>query len=145
MQALTLARQFDALPLAGIIYTDIARDGTLEGPNLQAIAAMAAAVRTPVIASGGVGELKDLERLATLPIAGCIVGRALYEGRFSLADAIGRSAAISSATPRDSRVDARFACHGSRLVLKREQIENDQIRSIVPIQGESTSCPRLIT
>ena len=103
VQALTLARQFDALPLAGIIYTDIARDGTLEGPNLQAIAAMAAAVRTPVIASGGVGELKDLERLATLPIAGCIVGRALYEGRFSLADAIGRSAAISSATPRDSR------------------------------------------
>ena len=103
VQALTLARQFDSLPLAGIIYTDIARDGTLEGPNLQAIAAMAAAVRTPVIASGGVGELKDLERLAALPIAGCIVGRALYDGRFSLADAIGRSAAIQSATTADSR------------------------------------------
>jgi phosphoribosylformimino-5-aminoimidazole carboxamide ribotide isomerase len=103
VQALTFARQFDDLPLAGVIYTDIARDGTLEGPNLQAIAAMAAAVRTPVIASGGVGELKDLERLATLPIAGCIVGRALYEGRFSLADAIGRSAAIRSATTGDSR------------------------------------------
>jgi phosphoribosylformimino-5-aminoimidazole carboxamide ribotide isomerase len=103
VQALTLARQFDSLPLAGIIYTDIARDGTLEGPNLQAIAAMAAAVRTPVIASGGVGELKDLDRLAALPIAGCIVGRALYDGRFSLADAIGRSAAISSAIPPDSR------------------------------------------
>jgi phosphoribosylformimino-5-aminoimidazole carboxamide ribotide isomerase len=103
VQALTLARQFDKLPLAGIIYTDIARDGTLEGPNLQAIAAMAAAVRTPVIASGGVGELKDLERLATLPIAGCIVGRALYEGRFSLADAIGRSAAFNSTAPRDFR------------------------------------------
>ena len=99
----TLARQFDALPLAGIIYTDIARDGTLEGPNLQAIAAMAAAVRTPVIASGGVGELTDLERLATLPIAGCIVGRALYEGRFSLADAIRRSAATRSAGPPGSR------------------------------------------
>ena len=84
----TLARQFDALPLAGIIYTDIARDGTLEGPNLEAIAALAAVVRTPVIASGGVGELEDLERLAALPIAGCIVGRALYEGRFSLAEAI---------------------------------------------------------
>ena len=64
---------------------------------------MAAAVRTPVIASGGVGELRDLERLATLPIAGCIVGRALYEGRFSLADAIGRSRANSAATPQDSR------------------------------------------
>ena len=56
-----------------------------------------------MIASGGVGELKDLERLAALPIAGCIVGRALYEGRFSLADAIGRSAATRSAMPRDSR------------------------------------------
>ena len=52
----TLARQFDALPIAGIIYTDIARDGTLEGPNLEAIAALAEAVRTPVIASGGVGD-----------------------------------------------------------------------------------------
>jgi phosphoribosylformimino-5-aminoimidazole carboxamide ribotide isomerase len=101
VQAITLARQFDGLPVAGIIYTDIARDGTLEGPNLQAIAAIAAAVRTPVIASGGVGDLKDLERLATLPIAGCIIGRALYEGQFSLADAIERSAAISSATTRD--------------------------------------------
>jgi phosphoribosylformimino-5-aminoimidazole carboxamide ribotide isomerase len=99
VQALTLARQFDRLPLAGIVYTDIARDGTLEGPNLPAIAALADAVRTAVIASGGVGELQDLERLAALPIAGCIVGRALYEGRFSLADAISRCAAIRLAMP----------------------------------------------
>ncbi len=88
--ALTLARQFDGLPIAGIIYTDIARDGTLEGPNLDAIAALAHAVRTPVIASGGVGELSDLERLAGLPIVGCIVGRALYECRFSLVEALKR-------------------------------------------------------
>jgi phosphoribosylformimino-5-aminoimidazole carboxamide ribotide isomerase len=86
--ALTLAKQYDSLPLAGIISTDIARDGTLEGPNLAALAALAQAVKTPVFASGGVGELRDLERLATLPIAGCIVGRALYEARFSLAEAI---------------------------------------------------------
>src|SRR5437773_6471126 len=59
--ALALAQEFDPLPLACIIYTDIARDGTLEGPNLTAIAALAAAVRTPVIASGGVGRLADLE------------------------------------------------------------------------------------
>jgi phosphoribosylformimino-5-aminoimidazole carboxamide ribotide isomerase len=85
---LALAREFDPLPLAGIIYTDIARDGTLEGPNLAAIAALAGAVRTPVFASGGVGTLEDLQRLASLPIAGCIVGRALYEGRFSLRSAI---------------------------------------------------------
>jgi phosphoribosylformimino-5-aminoimidazole carboxamide ribotide isomerase len=88
--ALTLARQFDGLPIAGIIYTDIARDGTLEGPNLLAIDALAQAVRTPVIASGGVGELKDVERLAGLPIVGCIIGRALYEGRFSLGEALKR-------------------------------------------------------
>jgi phosphoribosylformimino-5-aminoimidazole carboxamide ribotide isomerase len=88
--ALALAQEFDPLPLAGIIYTDIARDGTLEGPNLGAIAALAQAVRTPVIASGGVGKLEDLERLATLPIAGCIIGRALYEGRFSLRSALGK-------------------------------------------------------
>jgi phosphoribosylformimino-5-aminoimidazole carboxamide ribotide isomerase len=87
--ALALAREFDPLPLAGIVYTDIARDGTLEGPNLGALAALARAVRTPVLASGGVGSLEDLQRLAALPIAGCIVGRALYEGRFSLREAIG--------------------------------------------------------
>ncbi len=86
--ALALAQEFDPLPIAGIIYTDIARDGTLEGPNTKAIAALAEAVRTPVIASGGVGRLEDIERLALLPIAGCIVGRALYEGRFSLPSAI---------------------------------------------------------
>jgi phosphoribosylformimino-5-aminoimidazole carboxamide ribotide isomerase len=102
-EALALARQFDALPLAGIIYTDIARDGTLDGPNLEAIAALAESVRTPVVASGGVGALEDLERLAELPIAGCIVGRALYEGRFSLAEAIQRGARSSdrqTQTPR---------------------------------------------
>jgi phosphoribosylformimino-5-aminoimidazole carboxamide ribotide isomerase len=83
-----LAQEFDALPMAGIIYTDIARDGTLEGPNLGAIATLAATVRTPVIASGGVGKLEDLTSLSTLPIAGCIVGRALYDGRFTLGQAL---------------------------------------------------------
>ena len=95
--ALTLAKQFDGLPMAAIIYTDIARDGTLEGPNLLAIDALAHAVRTPVIASGGVGELGDLERLTALPIVGCIVGRALYEGRFSLGEAIKRGLAPARA------------------------------------------------
>jgi phosphoribosylformimino-5-aminoimidazole carboxamide ribotide isomerase len=88
---LTLARQFDLLPLAGMIYTDIARDGTLEGPNVEAIAALARAVRVPLLASGGVGSLADLERLRALPITGCIVGRALYERRFTLRDALERT------------------------------------------------------
>jgi phosphoribosylformimino-5-aminoimidazole carboxamide ribotide isomerase len=86
-----LAEQFDDLPLAAIIYTDIARDGTLEGPNLESTAALCRRVKTPVIASGGVGELADVERLATLPVTGCIVGRALYEGKFTLSDAVARS------------------------------------------------------
>lgn len=85
--AVGLAEQFDDLPLGAVVYTDIARDGMLEGPNLAATGALAARIKTPVIASGGVGSLEDLDRLARLPIAGCIVGRALYEGRFSLRDA----------------------------------------------------------
>ena len=59
----------------------------LEGPNLAATEALALRLRSPVIASGGVGSLEDVTRLAALPIAACIVGRALYEGRFRLREA----------------------------------------------------------
>jgi phosphoribosylformimino-5-aminoimidazole carboxamide ribotide isomerase len=83
-----LAQRFDALPLAGIIYTDIAQDGTLAGPSFVSTAALVHAVKTPVIASGGVGTLEDVTNLATLPIAGAIVGRALYDHRFTLSQAI---------------------------------------------------------
>jgi phosphoribosylformimino-5-aminoimidazole carboxamide ribotide isomerase len=89
--ATTLAEQFDDLPLAAVVYTDIARDGTLEGPNLAATEALARRLETPVIASGGVGSLEDIERLAGLPIAACIVGRALYDQRFRLSEAMGRA------------------------------------------------------
>jgi phosphoribosylformimino-5-aminoimidazole carboxamide ribotide isomerase len=84
VEAVSLAEQFQDRALAAVIYTDIARDGMLAGPNLAATEALALRIKTPVIASGGVGALDDLERLAALPIAGCIVGRALYDGRFSL-------------------------------------------------------------
>jgi phosphoribosylformimino-5-aminoimidazole carboxamide ribotide isomerase len=97
--ALTFARQFDSLPLAAIIYTDIARDGTLLGPNLEAVAALARSVETPVIASGGIGDLLDLEKLAALPVSGSIVGRALYEGRFSLSQAIQHVRAFTGNEP----------------------------------------------
>jgi len=90
--AVTLAEQFDDLPLGGVVYTDIMRDGMLAGPNLAATEALARRLRTPVIASGGVGTLQDVERLAALPIAACIVGRALYEGRFRLGEARHRAA-----------------------------------------------------
>jgi phosphoribosylformimino-5-aminoimidazole carboxamide ribotide isomerase len=98
VEATTLAEQFDDLPLAGVVYTDIARDGMLDGPNLAATEALAVRLRTPVIASGGVGSLEDLERLAALPIAACIVGRALYEGRFRYRDARKRAGDRSTAS-----------------------------------------------
>jgi phosphoribosylformimino-5-aminoimidazole carboxamide ribotide isomerase len=86
--ALDLARQCAAWPLAAIVYTDISRDGMLQGPNLQAVAELALAVPLPVIASGGVTTADDVRRLAGLGLAGCIVGRALYEGRLDLAEII---------------------------------------------------------
>jgi phosphoribosylformimino-5-aminoimidazole carboxamide ribotide isomerase len=87
VEATELAEQFDDLPLAGVVYTDIARDGMLEGPNLAATEALARRLTSPVIASGGVGSLEDLAHLAALPVAACIVGRALYDGRFRLIEA----------------------------------------------------------
>ncbi|MFC1783622.1 1-(5-phosphoribosyl)-5-[(5-phosphoribosylamino)methylideneamino]imidazole-4-carboxamide isomerase, partial [Planctomycetota bacterium] len=63
-------------PLAAIIYTDIARDGMLTGPNIDATKRLAQNCRVPVIASGGVGKLNDIEQLAQLPLLGIIVGRA---------------------------------------------------------------------
>ena len=87
VEASELAQQFDDLPLAALVYTDIACDGMLTGPNIPATEALARALRVPVIASGGVGELVDLERLAATPVAACIVGRALYDGRFRLDEA----------------------------------------------------------
>ena len=88
--AVSLAVQFDDLPLGAVIYTDIACDGMLTGPNLVATRQLADRIKTPVIASGGVGSLEDITRLAELPIAGCIVGRALYDVRFRLSDATER-------------------------------------------------------
>jgi phosphoribosylformimino-5-aminoimidazole carboxamide ribotide isomerase len=84
--AVELARRFEQLPLAAIVYTDISRDGMLQGVNAPAMAEMVAATRLPVIASGGVTTLEDIRRLAAIPVAGCIVGRALYEGRLALKD-----------------------------------------------------------
>jgi phosphoribosylformimino-5-aminoimidazole carboxamide ribotide isomerase len=85
--AFGLALQFDDLPLAAVIYTDISRDGMLEGPDATGTRELALRLKTPVIASGGVGGLHDIAVLAALPIAACIVGRALYEGRFRLREA----------------------------------------------------------
>jgi phosphoribosylformimino-5-aminoimidazole carboxamide ribotide isomerase len=90
--ALDFARQCAAWPLAALVYTDISRDGMLEGPNLDALAEMARAVAIPVIASGGVTTVDDVRRLAQFGLAGCIIGRALYEGRLDLRSAIAAAA-----------------------------------------------------
>jgi phosphoribosylformimino-5-aminoimidazole carboxamide ribotide isomerase len=90
--ALDFARQCGEWPLAAIIYTDISRDGMLEGPNVEALAEMARAVAIPVIASGGVTTVDDVGRLAHIGLAGCIIGRALYEGRLDLREAIAAAA-----------------------------------------------------
>ncbi len=99
VDALELAKVFDDLPLAGVIFTDIHRDGMMEGPNLDATAALARGLKAPVIASGGVGTLADLAQLAALPLAGCVVGKALYEGRFTLVEALRAVAGRGGATP----------------------------------------------
>ncbi|KPK74907.1 MAG: 1-(5-phosphoribosyl)-5-[(5-phosphoribosylamino)methylideneamino] imidazole-4-carboxamide isomerase [Phycisphaerae bacterium SM23_30] len=83
-----MAKGVNDWPLAAVIYTDIARDGMLGGPDLDATGRLAQSCRVPIIASGGVGELTDIEQLARLPITGIIVGRALYEGKFSLTEAL---------------------------------------------------------
>jgi phosphoribosylformimino-5-aminoimidazole carboxamide ribotide isomerase len=85
---LEFAAQADRLPLAAIIYTDISKDGMLAGPNIERTAALVDAVKTPVIASGGVKEAGDIEKLKPVRVAGVIVGRSLYEGTLDLKDAI---------------------------------------------------------
>jgi phosphoribosylformimino-5-aminoimidazole carboxamide ribotide isomerase len=88
VSAVAMARQFDDEPVAALIYTDIATDGMLQGPNLGAMSEMAAAVRLPVIASGGVSSADDVRKLAQTGVAGCIIGRALYENRLTIAEAL---------------------------------------------------------
>lgn len=87
--ALEVARDLAGLPIAAILYTDVARDGTQVGPNFTATAELAAAAPCPVLASGGVGTLDHLRALAKIPnVSGAIVGRALYEKAFTLDEAI---------------------------------------------------------
>ncbi len=89
VQATDLARSFEDAGVAAIIYTDIDRDGAMQGPNIAATEALARAVTIPVIASGGVSSMSDLLALqATGVIAGAISGRALYDGAIDLAKAV---------------------------------------------------------
>jgi phosphoribosylformimino-5-aminoimidazole carboxamide ribotide isomerase len=92
---LDVAAEFADAGVAALVVTEIGRDGTLEGPDLEGLAAVLGATDIDVIASGGVGSLDDLRALDQLSVgarhlAGVIVGRALYEGAFTLTDAAGR-------------------------------------------------------
>jgi phosphoribosylformimino-5-aminoimidazole carboxamide ribotide isomerase len=85
--------RFADLPLAAVLHTDIGRDGLLGGPNVEATEALARRSKFPVLASGGVGTIADLERLArTRVIAGAIVGKAIYSGAIRVDEAIARLA-----------------------------------------------------
>ena len=89
--AVELAQKFENFGVAALIYTDIARDGMLMGPNLEATRMLAEAVSIPVIASGGVSTLKDIQNLMAIEsygVSGVITGKAVYTGAISLSEAI---------------------------------------------------------
>jgi phosphoribosylformimino-5-aminoimidazole carboxamide ribotide isomerase len=89
--AVDVAAEVSDWPLGAILYTDVSKDGMLQGPNLIYTNALAKAGKVPVIASGGVGSLDHIEQLRKLPIWGAIVGRSLYEGTLDLRSAIQRA------------------------------------------------------
>jgi phosphoribosylformimino-5-aminoimidazole carboxamide ribotide isomerase len=91
LSALDIARRFEDAGVSAIIYTDIARDGMLQGLNLDATIALADEVNIPVIASGGVASIEDIKALVApraKKLVGAIVGRALYDGRVDAAEAL---------------------------------------------------------
>jgi phosphoribosylformimino-5-aminoimidazole carboxamide ribotide isomerase len=91
IRAVDLAKCFEGYGVAAIIYTDISRDGMMQGPNIEATRALAEAISIPVIASGGVSSLKDIENLMAIEssgVTGAITGKAIYTGAIKLAEAV---------------------------------------------------------
>ena len=86
--AIDIAKTVNGWPLSAIVYTDIAVDGMLTGPNVQATAEIAAATDVPIVASGGVGTLEHLRELRELDIQGAIIGKPLYENQFTIDEAL---------------------------------------------------------
>jgi len=85
---LTLAKEAIDLGVKRFIYTDISRDGMLEGPNFAGIRTFVEQVKVPVIASGGVTTKEDIDQLKEIGVEGCIVGKALYEGKINLEEVL---------------------------------------------------------
>lgn len=91
MRAVDLAKKFEDVGVVAIIYTDIARDGAMQGPNFEETVSLAEQISTPVIASGGISSVDDIRRykeVESCGIEGCILGRALYEGKIGAAEAL---------------------------------------------------------
>lgn len=89
--AMELAKELEDAGVAGIIYTDISRDGMLKGPNIEGTKALAQSVKIPIIASGGVSNIEDIKRLKELEsvgVVGVITGKAIYTGGLNLTEAI---------------------------------------------------------
>jgi phosphoribosylformimino-5-aminoimidazole carboxamide ribotide isomerase len=86
--AVDVAKEVGGWPIGALLYTDVAKDGMLQGPNFDETRKLTEAGEIPVIASGGVGTLDHVRTLATLPVWGAIIGRSLYEGTVDLAEAI---------------------------------------------------------
>lgn len=95
-RAVDVAAEVSAWPIAALLYTDVAKDGMLQGPNIHHTRELAVAGKVPVIASGGVGSIEHIRELTRIPAWGVIVGRSLYEGTVDLREAI-RAAAGASA------------------------------------------------
>lgn len=88
LEAEAFARELEKKGVATIVYTDIAKDGTLVGPNFQELSRLQQTTNMDIIASGGVGNIGHIEKLAKMGLYGAIAGKALYEGTLSLEDAL---------------------------------------------------------
>ncbi|MDO5582338.1 MAG: 1-(5-phosphoribosyl)-5-[(5-phosphoribosylamino)methylideneamino]imidazole-4-carboxamide isomerase [Planctomycetia bacterium] len=86
--AIELARQFEGAPLAALVYTDIATDGMMKGPNLEEMKKMNEQIAIPLVASGGITTIQDVKNLYEAGIPACIIGRALYERTILLKEAL---------------------------------------------------------
>lgn len=85
--AIDFAREMEKFSPCAIIFTDISKDGMLQGPNIESLKELLSSIKTPVIASGGISSLKDIEYICQLPVEGMIVGKALYTGHIKFSEA----------------------------------------------------------
>ncbi len=121
---IAFAQEMANYPIAGVVFTDISKDGTLEGPNYEAQQQMRDAVDVPVIASGGIAKIEDVSRLATLRLDGCVIGRALYEGRLTLAECM--ESALKEITRGQASCQQDALTHGMQPGLKGPHFQSSR-------------------